>query len=82
MPTKSNNSKDVFPEDISEKDKEVHKIVNQLRKDPNSFIKHLEDFLKRFEGNSKIYKNLSGDRISTNEGKAAIKEAINVLQST
>ena len=72
----------MFPEDISEKDKEIHKIVNQLREDPNSFIKHLEDFLKRFEGKGKVYKDLSGARITSNEGPAAVREAIKVLQST
>ncbi len=51
---------------------------NKLRADPKSFIPHLENHLKYFKGD--VYTRPGEIGIQTNEGKAAVNEAINYLK--
>lgn len=63
-----------FSSDIAEE-------LTKLRKKPSDYVitlqRHLQSFTDEF-----IYTNKDGVFIRTKEGKAAVKEAINVLQST
>ena len=56
---------------------ELIQCHNELRTDPKGFIKHLEDHLKLFKGMVFNYPGEIG--IRTNEGPAAVKEAIAFL---
>ena len=65
--------------DYEELEKEIFKIHNQLRKNPESFIDKLKESLKHFR--EKIYHKPGEDPIQTYEGPDAIKDAIEFLQS-
>jgi hypothetical protein len=67
--------------DDRDKDKEIFDIQNRIRTDPLSFIDDLEDLLDRFEGDTKIFKDLSGLRLSSGEGKAAVNECITYMKT-
>jgi len=57
---------------------EVLAVQNDLRTNPQGFITHLENHLKLFKGNICYYPGEIG--LMTNEGVAAVKEAINFLK--
>lgn len=65
--------------DDRDKDEEMFDIQNRIRTDPLSFVADLEDLLDRFEGDSKIFRDLSGMRLMTGEGKAAVEECIRYM---
>lgn len=65
--------------DYSKLAKEVYIAQNRLRKDPASFIPLLEEKLKYFEG--KTLKIPGEIALVTNEGPAAVKEAIQHLRN-
>jgi uncharacterized protein YkwD len=58
---------------------EVFDGLNALRLNPRGHVAPLESMLERFRGD--IYTTLSGRRIRTNEGPAAVQEAIGVLNA-
>ncbi len=55
-------------------------MINFVRSNPKEFAKILEKRLSRFEG--KIYTDENGQQWSTQEGAAAVQEAINELNNT
>ena len=57
---------------------EVLAVQNDLRTNPQGFIRHLENHIKLFKGNVFYYPGEIA--IMTNEGVAAVKEAIHFLE--
>ena len=64
--------------DVSEMDKQIFDLTNQVRQDPKCFIKHLEEMLGRFEGD--LLKNPGKTTLRTKEGPAAVQECIENLK--
>ena len=60
-------------------EKELFKLHNNLRQNPQSFIPKLKDYLKYFRG--KIYHPPGEDPIQTYEGPDAFEDAIQFLKS-
>ena len=60
-------------------DQSIFDTTNQLRTDPTSFIEYLENRLQYFDGDILWLPGRNGLR--TNEGPAAVEEAIEYLQS-
>ena len=65
--------------DFEELEKQIYQILNQIRKNPQSFIPKLEESLNHFR--EKIYHKPGEDPIQTYEGPEAIEDAINFLKS-
>ena len=61
-------------------DQEFWKFQNMLRTNPKDFIPFLEDWLARFEGDTKIYKDVQGNQITTTDGKPAVQGLIDFLK--
>ena len=74
----------VEPEgDISQLDRSVFSVTNRLRSDPSSFIPLLQERLNYYEGgqtDKKILRLPGKTPIRTNEGPAAVLEAIEFLK--
>ena len=60
-------------------DEEIFAVQNRVREDPRVLVPYLEDMLSRFDGNLLI--RPGEPSLRTNEGPAAVKEAINALNS-
>ena len=78
-PSSQNENLTEPPADVSELDKAVFKAQNEIRANPQSFIAQLEERLQHFDGN---VLNMPGAECGTmtQEGPAAIKEAIECLK--
>lgn len=59
---------------------EILAELNLLRSNPPSYVKHLEDYLKTFDG--KYFKTDDGINMESFEGKIPVEEAINTLRTT
>ena len=60
-------------------DTEILKLHTQVRTNPKSLIPYLTTMLNNFEGNLLVMPGKT--RMRTNEGPAAVKEAINFLKN-
>jgi hypothetical protein len=59
--------------------KDIFDEINKVRENPKSYVTHLEKFESKFEG---VYLKRDGkDTLKTEEGWAAVKEAIDKLKS-
>lgn len=73
-------AKDTPPANTSDQDKGCWEAHNQIRQNPKSFVPDLESMLAKFDGN--LMKNEETHvHIRTNEGAAAVQEAIDFLNS-
>ena len=85
-PDSSNSGSEVFgpvagaSPGVSDLDWQVFEETNRLRTDPQSFIPYLEERLQYFDGNG-LYLPGSNMGLITNEGPAAVQEAIEFLMS-
>lgn len=62
-------------------DKDVFELHNQVRTQPTSFIYQLENYMKLFDEEQKIYIKRDGRATTkTSEGVAAVEEAIEFLK--
>ena len=68
------------PSGVSDLDWDVFEVTNQLRTDPQSFIPYLEERLMYFNGDI-LYLHGSNMGLMTNEGPAAVHEAIEFLMN-
>lgn len=59
---------------------EILAELNLLRSNPQAYAKHLEDYLKTFDG--KYFKTSDGISMESFEGKIPVEEAITVLKTT
>ena len=62
---------------VSEMDKQIFEIHNNIRKNPKSLVKDLEEMLTKFDG--LLLKRDAKVTLRTKEGEAAVKEAIEYL---
>ena len=70
--------------DISQIDRSVFSVTNRLRSDPSSFIPLLQERLTYYEGgktDKKVLRLPGKPPIRSNEGPAAVLEAIEFLKS-
>ena len=67
-----------IPQHISEFDQSVLFHSINIRNDPSSYIVYLEEKLTKFNGN--LYNPGTGINLMTNEGPAAVHEAIDFLK--
>ena len=77
--SKSNNSKTVEKDSSSAIERAVLDEINLLRKNPQDYIKYLEEYKKLFKGNTVYLPTYV--RFETSEGTAAVDEAIEFLKT-
>jgi uncharacterized protein YkwD len=65
--------------EVNEIDRQIFDLVNKLRTDPKSFVPHLQEMAKRFDGF--LMKQPGKTTLRTKEGQAAVQEAIQHIQS-
>eukprot|EP00347_Sterkiella_histriomuscorum_P015378 403357243 len=66
-------------ESTSQIDREIQEFTSQVRTDPTVLLPHLDKLLKSFRGNVMYLDPRCG--IQTNEGPAAVQEAIDFVKS-
>ena len=69
-----------LPSDVSIVDQAIFAETNKLRKDPKSFIPYLKSRLTYFKGNTYYTPGVESGE-STDEGPAAVQEAITFLEN-
>ena len=65
------------PQGTAELDKEIFELQNRARANPRVLVPHLQEMLSHFEGT--LLKMPGKMAMRTNEGKAAVDEAIECL---
>ena len=71
---------EIIPVKLGKFETEILAELNLLRRNPQVYLKYVEDYLKTFDG--KYFKNDEGIRLASFEGKTPVEEVIEVLKTT